>query len=358
DNCGTTRTVTSCGTCTSPQTCGGGGKAGVCGGGPAQSNLFLNPSFASGAQCDFAESGWTFSQSGNRCTYKHGSTSLASGASLTMHYSTNSQNFSSAGNVVVSDSTCGGGGGCTPESNATFCSRLGKNCGSVTGADNCGTNRTVSSCGTCTSPQTCGGGGTPNRCGGGSCTPESNSAFCSRLGKNCGSVTGTDNCGVSRTVSSCGSCTSPATCGGGGTPNVCGTSGGSLVWKKANLTWFTSYPDPNSEECIKFNGCMWAGQFAFVDGTQPKSWVMAHNIAAVHEKDANTYKLKTLRLKQGTHQIDVTVYDECADSDCSGCCTQNATQNGLNFLIDIESFTADRFGVNDGIVDWACLDCP
>ena len=157
-----------------------------------------------------------------------------------------------------------------------FCSRLGKNCGSVTANDNCGTSRTVSSCGTCTSPQTCGGGGTanvcgtparrrptrrsarvsartaapspptttaaprapsaraapaprPQTCGGGgtanvcgTCTAETNTAFCSRLGKNCGSVTANDNCGTSRTVSSCGTCTSPQTCGGGGTANVCG----------------------------------------------------------------------------------------------------------------------------------------
>ena len=64
--------------------------------------------------------------------------------------------------------------------------------------------------------------------GGSSCTAESNTQFCSRLGKNCGSVTANDNCGTSRTVSSCGTCTSPATCGGGGTANVCGggSSGG------------------------------------------------------------------------------------------------------------------------------------
>jgi hypothetical protein len=37
---------------------------------------------------------------------------------------------------------------CTAESDATFCSRLGKNCDSVTAADNCGTSRTVG-CGTC-----------------------------------------------------------------------------------------------------------------------------------------------------------------------------------------------------------------
>lgn len=40
---------------------------------------------------------------------------------------------------------------CTPESNSTFCSRLGKNCGSVTASDNCGTPRTVT-CGVCISP--------------------------------------------------------------------------------------------------------------------------------------------------------------------------------------------------------------
>jgi hypothetical protein len=145
--------------------------------------------------------------------------------------------------------------------------------------------------------------------------------------------------------------------GTGGSSGTGGSTGTTLTWHKANLTNFTSYPDPGSEECIAFNGCMWAGQFAFVSGTQSLSWVMAHNIAAVHEKDASKYALKTLRLKQGTHQIDVKVYDECADSDCSGCCTENATQNNLNFLIDIEKYTMQRFGTGDGIVDWACLDC-
>jgi hypothetical protein len=130
-----------------------------------------------------------------------------------------------------------------------------------------------------------------------------------------------------------------------------------LVWRKANLTNFTSYPDPNSEECREYNGCTWAGQFAFVDGTQPKSWVQSHNIAAVHSRDAGAYKLKTLRLKQGSHQIDVKVYDMCADSDCSGCCTRNANAGGIGFLIDIESYTMDRFGSGDGVVEWACLDC-
>jgi hypothetical protein len=132
-------------------------------------------------------------------------------------------------------------------------------------------------------------------------------------------------------------------------------AGPTLTWQQANLTEFTSYPDPGSEECIKYNGCKWAGQFAALQGTQPESWVKTHNIGAVHSKDFSTYKLKTLRLKQGSKTIDVTIYDMCADSDCSGCCTANSKQTG--FLIDIESYTAARFGTSSGIVDWACLDC-
>ena len=131
--------------------------------------------------------------------------------------------------------------------------------------------------------------------------------------------------------------------------------GETLSWSTANLTWYTSYPDPDSEECIEYNGCEWAGWFAALDEQQPESWVEANNIAAVHSQHFDTYRLKTLRLRKNGHEIDVVVYDMCADSDCSGCCTANSSETG--FLIDIESYTADRFGENDGIVEWACLDC-
>jgi hypothetical protein len=130
-----------------------------------------------------------------------------------------------------------------------------------------------------------------------------------------------------------------------------------LVWRRANLTNFESYPDPGSDECIHFNGCTWAGYFAFVSGKQSEDWVRNNNIAAVHSRDANQYRLKTLRLRQDGRQIDVKVYDMCSDNDCSGCCTQNASRNGLNFLIDIEKYTMQRFGSGHGIVEWACLDC-
>jgi poly(beta-D-mannuronate) lyase len=112
---------------------------------------------------------------------------------------------------------------CAPESDQTFCGRLGKTCGMVTGTDNCGATRTVASCGGCLSPQTC---TATNVC---ACLPESDQTFCSRLGKTCGTVTGTDNCGAARTVASCGGCLMPQTCGGGGTPNMCGTPPGETL---------------------------------------------------------------------------------------------------------------------------------
>ncbi len=45
------------------------------------------------------------------------------------------------------------------------------------------------------------------------------------------------------------------------------------TWRKSELTWYTSYPDPNSDECIIYNGCLWAGYFAYLVGKQPESWV-------------------------------------------------------------------------------------
>lgn len=139
--------------------------------------------------------------------------------------------------------------------------------------------------------------------------------------------------------------------------NYTSTPPGNEVWRIANLTNFESYPDPNSDECINYNGCLWAGQFAFVNGVQPLSWVQANNIIAIHSKDAGQYQLKTFRLRQGNKTIDAKVYDMCSDSDCNGCCTINANQNGAGFLIDVEKFTMQRFGTGSGIVEWRCLDC-
>lgn len=128
------------------------------------------------------------------------------------------------------------------------------------------------------------------------------------------------------------------------------------VWHQANLTWYTSWPEPGSEECIEYNGCTWAGYFAGVEGQMTEEWVSQHNIIAVHEKDWEKYKLKTFRLRMNGSTIDAVVYDMCSDSDCDGCCTENA--GDIGFLIDIEKYTRERFdGNGDGVVEWTCLDC-
>lgn len=121
-------------------------------------------------------------------------------------------------------------------------------------------------------------------------------------------------------------------------------------WYKANLTHYTSYPEKNSEECIDYNGCKWAGYFAGLEGAQPEYWVKNNNIVAVHSKDWGRLKGKSLTLRQGESNIDVIVYDLCSDEDCDGCCTTNLGGDG--FLIDIEKYTMERFGSGSGIVEW------
>lgn len=134
------------------------------------------------------------------------------------------------------------------------------------------------------------------------------------------------------------------------------TVGAETEWNKARLTWYESYPDPGSEECIEYNGCQWAGYFAALDGQQTEEWVKENNIIAVHEKDFDTYRLKTFRLRKNGAEIDAVVYDMCSDADCNGCCTRNAGSTG--FLIDIEVNTRARFNnCGSGIVEWKCLDC-
>jgi hypothetical protein len=136
----------------------------------------------------------------------------------------------------------------------------------------------------------------------------------------------------------------------GATANPCDQAG--LVWKTGAKTTFTSYPDPGSDECIKYSGCMYEGQFAACSDTKPLSWVMAHNIVSVFP-DLAKLKLHDLCLRSGSHTIVVTALDTCADTDCSGCCTQN--KGSADELIDIESFTDARWGVPDGRIEWADL---
>ncbi|MCK0142843.1 hypothetical protein [Aliiroseovarius sp. F20344] len=121
-------------------------------------------------------------------------------------------------------------------------------------------------------------------------------------------------------------------------------------WQKAALTNYESYPAPGSVECVEYNGCKWSGQFYGVNGKKSESWVANKNIAAVHQKDWKRLGGKHLRLRQGNREIVVQVLDLCADSDCSGCCTNNLGGDG--YLIDIEKFTMERFGSGSGTVNF------
>jgi hypothetical protein len=151
--------------------------------------------------------------------------------------------------------------------------------------------------------------------------------------------------------------------GGAGTGGSAGSSGASgstsacdaanLVWKTGSKTNFTSYPAPGSAECIQYSGCMYEGQFAGCNKTEPLTWVMSHNIVAAFP-DFTTLKLHDLCLKSSTGKtIIVTVLDTCGDSDCNGCCTHN--KGSADELIDVESFTDARWGVPDGRIQWADL---
>ncbi len=188
DNCGADRTAT-CGTCTGGNICG-----------PTLENVC-------GPRPCVSESDDTFcSRLGKDC------------GSLTANDNCGVSRTRDCGSCsdpetcgAISANVCG----CVVETNAAFCGRLGKDCGSVTALNNCGVNRTIS-CGSCTGTKQC-GAITANVCG---CLGETNATFCARLGKDCGSVSAPDNCGVSRSAT-CGSCSGDAICGVA-SPNVCG----------------------------------------------------------------------------------------------------------------------------------------
>jgi formylglycine-generating enzyme required for sulfatase activity len=175
----------------------------------------------------------------------------------------------------------GGDAGCTAESDTTFCTRLGKNCGMVSGTDNCGRARTVPSCGTCAAPFTCAANGTANVC---ECRAESDGALCTRLGKNCGTLTATDNCNMTRTVASCGTCAPAsgafpaASCGGAGA-NVCGCPGTTVSgWACINPGSFREDDGANPHQ-VTIGGPFWMkatevtqGDYQSVMGNNPSTY--------------------------------------------------------------------------------------
>ncbi|HEX3695808.1 MAG TPA: hypothetical protein VH374_10495 [Polyangia bacterium] len=153
--------------------------------------------------------------------------------------------------------------------------------------------------------------------------------------------------------------------GSGGTSgNGCDTLPG-LVWHTGNKTNFESYPAQGSEECIQNSGCDYEGQFAGCNDTKLESWVMAHNIVSVFPDFSDPsdgakpapghsdLRGHDLCIKSGSHVLRVSAIDTCRDSDCDGCCTQNL--GSAYDLIDVEKYTDQRFGVDDGPIQFADL---
>jgi hypothetical protein len=142
--------------------------------------------------------------------------------------------------------------------------------------------------------------------------------------------------------------------GGAGSGGASGTDCAStpgLTWKTARKSWYTSYPAPGSKECIVYSGCQYQGMFQACSGVKSKAWVMSHNIAAFFP--LGNMSLHDICIKAAGKSMIVTVYDTCGDSDCNGCCTKNKGNNDA--LVDLESFTNMRWGMDDGVLQWADL---
>jgi hypothetical protein len=125
-----------------------------------------------------------------------------------------------------------------------------------------------------------------------------------------------------------------------------------LNWKTANKTYYESYPEPGSEECIKYNGCQWEGQFSACEGKKDEKWVEATNIAAVFPL-FDELAHHELCIRSGDRVMIVNVIDTCGDADCDGCCTRN--QGEADALIDLESYTNARWVLPDSLIEWADL---
>jgi len=126
-------------------------------------------------------------------------------------------------------------------------------------------------------------------------------------------------------------------------------------WYSAGLSYYTSYPDPDSEECIEYNGCKWAGQFYGLEDTMSEDWVRNNNIVAVHLKDWEWLGNHRIKIRQGDREILATAYDACSDADTpNNDCTANMGTN--DYLLDLEKFTMQRFGSHSGDVEFQLCD--
>lgn len=101
--------------------------------------------------------------------------------------------------------------------------------------------------------------------------------------------------------------------------------------------------DDKNPGCIK-DGCG-------TDLNLYKQFLTDYKIVAIHDTDWNDYQYYIINVtfiyKDKTYTInDLTIFDVCADSDCGGCCTENAKLFcDKPFLIDIEATNLKPLGI-------------
>ncbi len=124
--------------------------------------------------------------------------------------------------------------------------------------------------------------------------------------------------------------------------------------KTAQLTWYESIPRccydknaPNQDECKKYSGCKYAGEFA---NDEKLSLDQLKNTPIVSFFDSNNpsesywrkhYMNKKVKITKNGVSFTAFVKDTCSDADTdNNDCTRNAKGG---FLIDVEFWTAKKY---------------
>jgi hypothetical protein len=151
----------------------------------------------------------------------------------------------------------------------------------------------------------------------GNCTLETDASFCGRLHRNCGTVTATDNCGNVRTVANCGGCATGQSCGGAGVANVCGLNdtrayeGEALGNTLAGATSAAVCPEAyikslgggDDSDASAWGACLGGGKVRFI-GNTGSNYLRFNDI---NVSTAGSYQMTVYSICGGTRSYSVSV---------------------------------------------------
>jgi hypothetical protein len=141
-------------------------------------------------------------------------------------------------------------------------------------------------------------------------------------------------------------------------------------WTPASWTTFTSYAlccegtpyydsSADKTECEEYNACSYPGDFAYI-GHKSYNFVESNNLISFYSThgDNSSYGNQRIRIAARGTTVEAIVADTCGDSDCNGCCTENASPSG--YLVDMEYHTVVNnfgdIGAASGQVCWQLVD--